>query len=94
MERLIGSIRREVLDHVIVLHERHLKRLLTCYFAYDHTCDGFLLGKRYLIHDRDTKFLHGFDRMLRVSGVEPVVLPPRSPNLNAHGERFVRSLKE
>jgi putative transposase len=56
--------------------------------------DGFLLGRRYLIHDRDTKFLHGFDRMLRASGVEPVVLPPRSPNLNAYCERFVRSIKD
>jgi putative transposase len=56
--------------------------------------DGFLLGKRYLIHDRDTKFLHGFDQILRASGVEPVVLPPRSPNLNAYCERFVRSIKE
>ena len=56
--------------------------------------DRFLLGQRYLIHDRDTKFLHGFDRMLRASGVEPVVLPPRSPNLNAYCERFVRSIKE
>jgi putative transposase len=56
--------------------------------------DGFLLGKRYLIHDRDTKFLHGFDQILRVSGVEPVVLPPRSPNLNAYCERFVCSIKE
>lgn len=56
--------------------------------------DGFLLGKRYLIHDRDTKFLHGFDQILRASGVEPVVLPPRSPNLNAHCERFVRSIRE
>jgi putative transposase len=56
--------------------------------------DGFLLGKRYLIHDRDPKFLHGFDQILRASGVEPVVLPPRSPNLNAYCERFVRSIKE
>jgi transposase InsO family protein len=32
--------------------------------------------------------------LLKTSGVEPVVLPPRSPNLNAHGERFVRSIKE
>jgi putative transposase len=31
VERLIGSIRREVLDHVIVLHERHLRRLLHSY---------------------------------------------------------------
>jgi putative transposase len=36
VERLIGSIRRECLDHVIVLHERHLRRLLTEYFRYDH----------------------------------------------------------
>jgi putative transposase len=56
--------------------------------------DGFLLGKRYLIHDRDEKLVHGFDRVLRTSGVEPVVLPPRSPNLNAHCERFVRSIRE
>ncbi len=30
--------------------------------------DGFLLGKRYLLHDRDEKFIHGFDRMLRTRG--------------------------
>jgi putative transposase len=36
VERLIGSIRRECLDHVIVLHERHLRRLLTEYFCYYH----------------------------------------------------------
>ena len=36
VERLIGSIRRECLDHVIVLHERHVQRLLTGYFAYYH----------------------------------------------------------
>jgi putative transposase len=56
--------------------------------------DGLLLGTRYLLHDRDEKFRHGFDRTLRASGVEPIVLPPRSPNLNAHCERFVRSIKE
>jgi putative transposase len=36
VERMIGSIRRECLDHVIVLHERHLRRLLTEYFQYYH----------------------------------------------------------
>ena len=45
-------------------------------------------------HDRDTKFFLSFDQMLRASGVEPVVLPPRNPNLNAYCERFVRSIKE
>ena len=36
VERLIGSIRRECLDHVIVLSEGHLRRLLTSYFHYYH----------------------------------------------------------
>jgi len=33
-ERLIGSIRRECLDHVIVLGEAHLRRILKNYAAY------------------------------------------------------------
>ena len=36
VERLIGSIRRECLDHVIVLNERHLKLILSSYFEYYH----------------------------------------------------------
>jgi len=56
--------------------------------------EGFLVSKRYLLHDRDTKFTQAFDGLLKASGVEPIVLPPRSPNLNAHCERFVRSIKE
>jgi putative transposase len=35
-ERLIGSIRRECLDHVLILSEHHLRQLLTRYFAYYH----------------------------------------------------------
>ncbi|MEN8174229.1 MAG: integrase core domain-containing protein [Pseudomonadota bacterium] len=36
VERLIGTLRRELLDHVIVLNERHLKRLLSSYLDYYH----------------------------------------------------------
>jgi putative transposase len=36
VERLIGSLRRECLDHVIVLHEHHLRRRLTDYLSYYH----------------------------------------------------------
>jgi transposase InsO family protein len=50
--------------------------------------------QRHLIHDRDTKFTQAFDTLLKVSGVVPLLLPPRSPNLNAPCERFVRSIKE
>jgi transposase InsO family protein len=56
--------------------------------------DGFLNGKRYVLMDRDTKFCEAFRDVLRAEGVEPVLLPARSPNLNAHLERFMRSLKE
>jgi hypothetical protein len=34
VERLIGSIRRECLDHVIILNYRHLRRMLRAYLAY------------------------------------------------------------
>src|SRR3989442_2330786 len=45
-ERLIGSIRRECLDHVLVLGERHLRRTLARYFAYYHRARTHLsLGK-------------------------------------------------
>ena len=56
--------------------------------------DGPLLGKRFLIMDRDAKFCAKFKEVLKGEGIEPVVLPPRSPNLNAYAERFVRSIKE
>jgi putative transposase len=55
---------------------------------------GFLRGKRYLLMDRDGKFSEMFRETLQAAGVKPVRLPPRSPNLNANIERFMRSLKE
>ncbi len=46
VERLIGSVRRECLDHVIVLNERHLRRILVSYLDYYHRSRTHLsLGK-------------------------------------------------
>ena len=56
--------------------------------------DGILNGKRYLIHARDPRFTSAFLETIARVGVESVQLPPRSPNLNAYAERFVRSIKE
>jgi len=56
--------------------------------------DGFLNGSRHLLLDRDTKFTDEFREILDTAGVDPVKLPPRSPNLNAHMERFMRSIKD
>ncbi len=54
---------------------------------------GALIGKRHLIIDRDIKYSSAFRSFLAREGVEVIRLPPRSPNLNAYAERFVRSVK-
>src|SRR6266852_5337561 len=56
--------------------------------------DGILNGKRYLIHDRDPLFTTAFLEIIAEVGVKSVKLPPRSPNLSAYAERFVRTIKE
>jgi hypothetical protein len=38
----------------------------------------------YVLMDRDGKFCPAFRAMLEDEGVSPVLLPPKSPNLNAH----------
>ena len=55
--------------------------------------NGFLRGKRYLILDRDAKYSAEVRDALDREGIHLIRLPPRSPNLNAFAERFVRSIK-
>jgi hypothetical protein len=56
--------------------------------------DGFLNGKRFLIHDRDPLYTtKGFHDILDISGITAIKLPPRSPDLNPYAERFVKSVK-
>ncbi len=54
---------------------------------------GILKPGQYLIHDRDTKFCPAYNQLLDDAGVKRLPLPPRSPNLNAFAERWVRSVK-
>jgi putative transposase len=55
--------------------------------------DGFLQGTSYLLLDRDTKYSEAFCQILQQEHIKIVRLPPLSPNLNAHLERFMRSIK-
>ena len=55
--------------------------------------DGCLRRARYLMHDRDPLDTRVFGEILKGGGVQPIRLPPKSPNLNAYAERFVRSMK-
>ena len=55
---------------------------------------GYLRQHRYVLHDRDTKFCASFRALLATGNVKCLALPPRSPNLNAFAERWVRSVKQ
>jgi len=49
---------------------------------------------RYLLHDRDSKFTDHGDNLRSAVGSKAIRLPVRSPNLNAHAERWVRTVRE
>jgi len=55
---------------------------------------GTILSARFLLHDRDAKYSEGFDAILVAAGIDPLKLPPQSPNLNAFAERWIRSVKD
>ena len=55
---------------------------------------GYLSGCRYVLHDRDKKFCASFRSVLTAADVKPIMLPAKSPNLNAYAERWVRSMKQ
>jgi transposase InsO family protein len=83
---------------VEVLSWRGLAAPCSSVDATDGTkCDwggvGIPGSARYALHDRDTKFCSTFRATLAAGGIEPIQLPARSPNLNSHAERWVRSVK-
>jgi putative transposase len=55
--------------------------------------DGFLRNASHLIVDRDSSFIPMRDFLDQNTEAEVVLLPPKSPNLNAYMERWFRSLK-
>jgi len=55
---------------------------------------GSLRDCRYLLHDRDTKYTRSFQAIIASGHVKTLVLPARSPNLNAYAERWIRSARD
>jgi transposase InsO family protein len=55
--------------------------------------DGFLTGKRFLILDRDSIFSPAFRSILEGVGIEILLTAYQAPNMNAHAERVIRSIK-
>ena len=75
-ERLIGSIRRDCLDHFVILNARHLKRTLSSYFAYYHGSRTHLGLDKQCPHAR------------QVSGVGRIVKIPHLGGLHHRYERI------
>jgi transposase InsO family protein len=48
---------------------------------------------KFLVRDRDTKYVTGFDEVFRSEGAQVLKTPFRTPNANAYAERFVRTIR-
>jgi transposase InsO family protein len=77
VERVIGSIRRECLDHVIVFDENSLRRTLASYFDYYHR------SRTHLSLRKDTPE----PRPVQLPGIGPVVAVPQVGGLHHRYER-------
>jgi putative transposase len=87
----LGSRRVTIAGMTIHPDEKWMQQI-----ARNVTMDGCgaLRDCCYLLHDRDSKYTQSFRAIIASGQVEPLVLPARSPNLNAYAERWVRSVKE
>ena len=77
VERLIGSIRRECLDHVIILSQKHLRRVLRAYLAYYHR------SRTHLGLEKDTPD----HRPVSPTSAGPIVAIPEFGGLHHRYER-------
>ena len=77
VERVIGSIRRECLDHVIVINERHLRHVLRSYLAYYHS------SRTHLALGKDTPEARGVEAV----GAGRIVARPEVGGLHHRYER-------
>ncbi len=78
VELMIGSVRRECLNHVIVMNERHLRRILVSYLDYYHR------SRTHLSLDKDTRE----GRSVQPGGIGKIVAFPQVGGLHHRYERL------
>jgi transposase InsO family protein len=95
-------LRRYYVLFFIELHDRrvhlagcsaHPRERWVAQQARNLSLSGALGEARFLIHDRDSKFVAAFDEVFRSEGVSVILTPPQSPKADAHAERFVRTAR-
>ncbi len=69
VERVIGSIRRDLLDHVIVMGEAHLRRLLRAYAEYYNTYRTYLGLNKHTPHRRPVQHRGRITPMPKLGGL-------------------------
>jgi hypothetical protein len=74
VERVIGSIRRECLDHVIVLNESHLRNILTDYISYYNKYRTHLGIDKDSPEGRSVQIVGKIDKIPAVNGLHHVYL--------------------
>jgi putative transposase len=55
--------------------------------------DNHVAGFRYLLRDRDSRYTQSFDAVFTAEGIEILKSAPQVPKMNAHAERFIRSVR-
>src|SRR5207237_9435003 len=95
-ERLIGSIRRECLNHVLVLGERHLRRTLARYFAYYHRARTHLSLDKDAPHGRPIEWpeLGKIIRIREVGGLHHRYVRRAACSSRAGSRRSVPSFRQ
>jgi putative transposase len=78
VERVIGSIRRESLDHIVIFNQRHLRRVLSSYADYYHR------SRTHLSLDKDCPV----PRLVMPPSIGSVVAIPQVNGLHHRYERL------
>ena len=91
--RLIGSIRRECLDHLVIFHERHLQGILARYFAYYHRWRTNL-SLAMVLHVQDVFENHSYDVKAVLPNRIYVVSEEAAKKLRDAGVQFTELSRE
>ena len=93
--RIQGELKGLTTDSRLFVIELKTRRVLLAEITRNlpDPIDGFLVGHRSLICDRDGKFTPQFNRILSEAGTKIILTPRQAPDCNAYAERFVLSIK-